>query len=779
MKRLVMLVLTILVFFGTLGGQIGVASGQTAVEQSSKLQKEVPQFRTEVTNYFGDKVSIWDHDQDGWEDFWCMLFRDIKHRDKHTDTDEDGVTDYDEMILHRDPMVPGPIPRKLTPEEQKAQDVLNEKSRAENHAKEVIRWREDLEARAPYILTSETKKKHEEEQAEKRVEFLKDAKERPVFVEPGHDKSQSLNQINTSNGNRSISPFDYDLTGTGVTVALMEETVAPANHPEVGPITIKPTGVTPIYSDHTMSVACVLASRGTVRAQGRGVSPSVALWSYQINYAMSAQNRYIQLATEGSTISNHSYGPAYGWVGSYENHDNQGLHQTYNGNISVSMDEPNYAGQYREPVRAMDAASHLYPAHLMVAVTGNSRGVGSSFFPPNPEDPEDKTKKFYSRDNAGQWVLQTFAETQALPKAAGGNDGGFDSLTSYGAAKNPIVVGGINSNLSPWNKSGWGPTDDGRIKPDLVAQSSQVTASYYGGGTTPKYYDWWEGTSYAAPVVSGTAALITQAMARPVASDVLKAIMIHTATDIDLVGPDCRTGYGNLNIDGAVELVQANALLQSSPFIKRIIVQNGQISRIKVKVKPDTSPFIKATLVWNDPPASVIPGLDVTCDVLNKMLVNDLDLYVLKPGAVPNEIERPYVLNPAGPSFPALRGVNTLDNVEQVYINNAVSDGVYTIIVDATKMNSSSAQGVAVVFSGNIAEYEEEKVIKTTELLKVGENEYSLGWQSRAGESYTIQETTTLGVWNDVASGIQAIGDDSYYIVPSSGDKKFWRVVEE
>lgn len=771
-----MLVIPILVFFGALGGQIGVVSGQTAVEQSSKLQVEVPQFRTEVINYFGDKVSIWDQDQDGWEDFWCMLFRDIKHRNKTTDTDDDGVTDYDEMILHRDPMVPGPIPRKLTPEEQKAQDELNEKLRAENHARQVIQWKKDLDARAPFILTSETKKKHEEKQAEKRSKFLKETKERPFFVEWGHDRSQSLNQINTSNGNVSISPSGHNLRGAGVTVAIMEESVAPANHPDVGPITLKPTGVPFAYNNHTMSVAGVLASTGGMNAQGRGVAPDVDLWCYQINYGMSAQDRYIQLATGGSTISNHSYGPAYGWTGSYENHDNQGLYETYNGNIGVTVNEPSFAGQYREPVRAMDAVAHLYPSHLIVSLTGNARSQGPGLFPTPPE-PEETTKKFYSRDNTGQWVLQTFAAGQALPKEAGGNDYGFDSLTSYGAAKNPIVVGGIYSTLTPWNFSGWGPTDDGRIKPDIVAQAAAVTAPYY-QGNTPLYYPYYQGTSYAAPVVSGAAALITQAMAKPVTSDVLKAVMIHTATDVDLAGPDCRTGYGNLNIDGSVGLVKANNLLAVKPFIKHFVVQKGQVSRIKVKAEPSTSPFIKATLVWNDPEGFVIPGLDVTHDVLNKMLVNDLDLYVLKPGQVPNEIERPYVMNPGGPLFPALRGVNTLDNVEQVYINNAVGDGVYTIIVDGTKLTTDT-QVVSLVFTGNTAGYEETKVIKITELIKVGENEYSLGWQSRAGESYTIQETVSLGVWDNVATGIQAIGDDSYYIVPSSSDKKFWRVIQE
>ena len=59
--------------------------------------------------------------------------------------------------------------------------------------------------------------------------------------------------------------------------------------------------------------------------------------------------------------------------------------------------------------------------------------------------------------------------------------------------------------------SSWGPTQDGRLKPDLAAPGCQVGGD---GGTTSTLgtasYDARCGTSMAAPVVTGIGALAVQ-----------------------------------------------------------------------------------------------------------------------------------------------------------------------------------------------------------------------------------------------------------------------------
>ncbi|NLE00636.1 MAG: S8 family serine peptidase, partial [Fibrobacter sp.] len=73
-----------------------------------------------------------------------------------------------------------------------------------------------------------------------------------------------------------------------------------------------------------------------------------------------------------------------------------------------------------------------------------------------------------------------------------------------------ISVGGVNHNGSLCSFSSTGPTSDGRIKPDLVALGSGVVVpSVYGG--THDSYTTSQGTSFAAPVISGICALILQA----------------------------------------------------------------------------------------------------------------------------------------------------------------------------------------------------------------------------------------------------------------------------
>ncbi len=95
-----------------------------------------------VKDYLGKDRIIHDADGDGWDDTWCIIFSGIKHRNKTQDTDGDGLTDYEEMILKRDPFVEGPLPREATPEE-----IAEAKAAAEAaHRQAVQRWNDKVAA---------------------------------------------------------------------------------------------------------------------------------------------------------------------------------------------------------------------------------------------------------------------------------------------------------------------------------------------------------------------------------------------------------------------------------------------------------------------------------------------------------------------------------------------------------------------------------------------------------------------------------------------------------
>src|SRR6202012_4214962 len=122
-----------------------------------------------------------------------------------------------------------------------------------------------------------------------------------------------------------------------------------------------------------------------------------------------------------------------------------------------------------------------------------------------------------SRSSNGPAVGQTYwgyasRTNQTLvnkgPRPAGiSNNGGYDIISTTGTAKNILTIGAINTlpNGPPNSQSivttyfrSWGPTDDGRIKPDLVADGLGVLSSSSNG---PQAYSAEDGTSFSAPNV--------------------------------------------------------------------------------------------------------------------------------------------------------------------------------------------------------------------------------------------------------------------------------------
>jgi len=89
--------------------------------------------------------------------------------------------------------------------------------------------------------------------------------------------------------------------------------------------------------------------------------------------------------------------------------------------------------------------------------------------------------------------------------------------------------------------SSWGPTDDGRIKPDLMAPGCQTTGDFGVTSTTVGgTYEVKCGTSMAAPVVTGVVALMRQRWGQALPSpdllpSTIKGILINTATDLGAV----------------------------------------------------------------------------------------------------------------------------------------------------------------------------------------------------------------------------------------------------
>jgi subtilisin family serine protease len=258
------------------------------------------------------------------------------------------------------------------------------------------------------------------------------------------------------------------------------------------------------------------------------------------------------------------------------------------------------------------------------------------------------------------------------------------------SAKNTITVGGISSkDSSMMDMSSWGPVEDGRLKPEIVAAGqteagSGVYSTYAGGG-----YGNYIGTSMSAPAVSGSMALILEqhrsmcpengdSQGNPLPSTT-KALLIHGAEDLDdpstsylNPGPDFSSGYGRINDRRAVELV-ANHVEGA--------IEQELTDEYQVEITSQAS--FKVTLVWDDVPAESNAG---------RALVNDLDLEVIAPDG--STVYGPWILDASQEERPAQRNVwssgdpgvrDTVNVVEQVLVDEPDA-GTWTIRVSGSSV---------------------------------------------------------------------------------------------
>jgi hypothetical protein len=228
-------------------------------------------------------------------------------------------------------------------------------------------------------------------------------------------------------------------------------------------------------------------------------------------------------------------------------------------------------------------------------------------------------------------------------------------------AKNILAVGATNSNDDSMTTfSSWGPLDDGRLKPDIVAPGCETGSSIrstFPGNT----YGNMCGTSMAAPAVSGMSGLIIEQFRASIGGDPLpstvKALLVQTAVDMDdgtsyyNPGPDYASGYGRVDVQAAADAIIAGNVQEDQ-------VSNGQTDTFALDVPGGTS-SLKVTLAWDDEPGAVNAS---------PALVNNLNLILVEPNGITTHL--PWVLNPASPSSNATTGTDNTNNVEQVEVNS-------------------------------------------------------------------------------------------------------------
>lgn len=568
----------------------------------------------------------------------------------------------------------------------------------------------------------------------------------------------------------------FNLTGTNIAIGLWDGGDVRISHREFSTNGVRVIDIDgpSIYgtNDHATHVSGTLAAYGvTNRARGMAHRGRVYAGDYENDFAEMPG----AVATNGFRISNHSYAYQAGW--GYTSIGGT-IYMVWWGDIVVNPNQSYLFGFYSEASQTIDEIANAAPNYLPVWAAANERGsAGAPIYSPS--------FGYYTFSN-GVVIVST------ANRPNDGDAGGYDTLPEQACAKNILTVGAVNgitngyagsSSVVISTFSSFGPTDDGRIKPDVVADGVNLFSTV---ATNDSSYASYSGTSMATPSTCGSLALLTElhnqlhGTNQPMLASTLKGLAIHTADEAGpTAGPDYRFGWGLLNVRKAALLVQSNYASGSLAHIKEVRLTGGEYIEFPVVAKGG-EPLIVGT-AWNDP-AGAPPA--VSLDPTNRMLVNDLDLRVIAPNGTTNF---PWVLNPVSPTNAAATGDNIRDNVEQVVIANPATNGIYTVrlthkgtsLVAATP-GATNEQWVSFVISGNVAQPAPPLLI--TSIAMTSSNTVALQWDSVVGRVYQVQHRSDVatGAWSDSTGEISATKTNVAVNLPAPGgvDTRFYRVVQ-
>ena len=489
---------------------------------------------------------------------------------------------------------------------------------------------------------------------------------KPVYISTNNLKSAIATQT------IALSPggdLGLDLEGEGLTIGVWEIDYPFTTHQEfmnsdgTSRISIPDTTETdPEYDYHATHVSGTVGATG-ISGSAKGMAPKSNIVAYNANNHKSETPS--EHLSSGMLVSNHSYGIV---IDSDTAPWNMGSYASFNiQNIGTN-----------DGARAWDQILYNTPYYTKVESAGNDG---------------------------------TFSYT-------GGLGPGLDKLTGSAVSKNNIVVANANIivNIPPFGdpaitgaaiapSSSQGPTDDGRIKPDIAGRGTNV---YSCSDNSETSYSQSTGTSMSSPGVAGSLLLLQENYnnlnSSFMRSSTLKGLVCHTATDdaenpnvsaIPYPGPDPFWGWGLLNAKFAAQTIidaQTNAAI-----VEEKILNNGETYSFTVNVS--SSEKLMATICWTDLAGQLQNG------VLNSTtpaLVNDLDIRITDSD---NNEYLPWKLDLSNLPY-AIKGDNIVDNIERVEVDLPTT-GQYTItishkgLIPGTTPGSQGIQEYSLIVTGS------------------------------------------------------------------------------
>jgi len=380
-------------------------------------------------------------------------------------------------------------------------------------------------------------------------------------------------------------------------------------------------------------------------------------------------------ANDDLLISNHSYSWLRGWFFDPGSGD-----WLWYGDTSIDATEDFKFGFYDDTAQDWDQIAHDAPEYLIFKAASNDR--------------DDNHVGWHWAWNGVNWVWSNAA------RDPDGGATGYDCLPQQSTCKNIMTVGSCQQIPGGWTAPGdvvasvfssWGPCDDGRIKPDIVADGDWL---YSTDDDFNSDYRWVGGTSMSSPAAAGSAALLQEHYENLngdyMLAATLKGLIINTADEAGPNdGPDYMFGWGLMNSEEAVDLITADNTLGN-------LINENNLSNTETEEYHyycDGTEDINVTICWTDPAGT--PPADAV-DPPNHMLVNDLDLRIFDSSRA---TYYPWSCDPANPANAATQaGDNDTDNVEQVFIDNP--DAGYYYIRISHKGNIGTGQDYSLIVSG-------------------------------------------------------------------------------
>ena len=465
----------------------------------------------------------------------------------------------------------------------------------------------------------------------------------PVYLTPDNSGS-----INTSRANHLFDggSLGLNLTGNGITAGVWEVNgyIRSTHEALVGRVNIMDGSFNESneYTSHATHVT------GTIIANGINQSVGSFARGYAVNASTNgytADNDYSEMAAEaaeGLLVSNHSYG-------------------------SLPIDQQTgdiiYGvfgyGKYSYSAKEVDNIIYLADYYLPVISAGNEG------------------------DNA--------------PSR-------YDLLYGNKTSKNALIVAAVKSvsnytgpeSVEMTDFSSWGPTDDGRIKPDISSKGQSVYSSDSLDDTS---YSTKSGTSMAAPGVTGAIVLLQEhnynVNSSYLKSASMRGLLVHTADECDTNffgadGPDYKYGWGLINAKEAATCITENGITS--------LIYEGNLAQgesFQLSFQAIEGEDLTATLAWTDPDGEVYNSTaENMLNYREPVLVNDLDLRI-------SDTEGqyfPWKLDPENPSNTATTGDNIVDNVEKIEVYNA--SGGYDFVINHKGFLTGFSQDFTLIISG-------------------------------------------------------------------------------